>query len=240
MMTDGRSKQHNVHSSGLCCFGRPPVITARFAGRSHACSLLRSVFVRPVSPFLIRVLRDLRYQWCRICPRWLRCALQFLIDRQWFSPKHEEKQRALGLQISRGMLLDDRALNDVTSRILASAIEVHRELGAGLFEGVYHPCLQFELTARGLHFAAEQSVPVIYKSIRLPAAYRVDLIVEDLVVVEVKAIDALAPIHTAQLLTYLRLTERPAGLLINFNVPKLMDGVKRLINPRAQRFSERS
>ncbi len=130
------------------------------------------------------------------------------------------------------MLLDDQRLNDLTGRILASAIEVHRVLGPGLFESVYHPCLRFELAERGLQFATQQSIPIVYKTIRLPAAYRIDVIVEDQVVVEIKSVDALAPLHSSQLLTYLRLTERPAGLLINFNVPTLMSGVRRLINPR--------
>ena|SRR5258705_7120041 len=133
------------------------------------------------------------------------------------------------------MLVEDPQLNELTGRILASAIEVHRVLGAGLFESVYHPCLHFELAERGLRFSTQQLIPIAYKSVRLAAAFRADLIVEDLVIVEIKSVDALAPIHSSQLLTYLRLSERPAGLLVNFNVPKLMDGVKRLINPRVRR-----
>lgn len=89
------------------------------------------------------------------------------------------------------------------------------------------------LTARNLRFVAQRSVPIVYKGMPLDAGYRIDLIVEDAVVVEVKSVVAVLSVHQAQLLTYLQLTECPVGLLINFNVPRLMDGVKRLINPRA-------
>src|SRR5262245_38363756 len=133
------------------------------------------------------------------------------------------------------MLLDDQRLNDLTGKILACAIEVHRVLGPGLLESVYHSCLHFELGERGLEFVTQQAIPITYKSLKLRAEYRTDLIVEGLVVVEIKSVDALAPLHRSQLLTYLRLSACPAGLLINFNVPKLMDGVKRLINSNARR-----
>jgi GxxExxY protein len=128
------------------------------------------------------------------------------------------------------MLLQDERLNDVTRTILGAAIEVHRVLGPGLLESIYLRCFRFELKARGLRVVVQQPIPVIYKTIRLNTAYYVDLIVEDLVIVEVKAVGALAPVYSAQVLTHLRLTKKPAGLLINFNVPRLMDGVKRLIN----------
>lgn len=128
------------------------------------------------------------------------------------------------------MLLKNQRLNDLTHAILAAAIEVHRILGPGLLESVYFTCLQFELAAKGLRFTVQQALPLIYKTVRLESTYRIDLIVEDLVVVEIKSIDALLPVHHAQVVTYLRLTGCPAGLLINFNVPRLMDGVKRLLN----------
>jgi GxxExxY protein len=102
-----------------------------------------------------------------------------------------------------------------------------------LLESIYTPCLQFELTARNLRFVAQRSIPIFYKGMSIAGCYRVDLIVEDLVVVEVKSAVAVLPVHQAQLLTYLSLTGCPVGLLINFNVPRLMDGVKRLLNPRA-------
>jgi GxxExxY protein len=129
------------------------------------------------------------------------------------------------------MLIDDDSLNQLTGLILAAAIEVHRALGPGLLESIYIECLEYELRARGLGFVRQLNVPIIYKGTRLRSSYRVDLIVEDRVVVEVKSVDVLAPVYKAQVLTYMRVTGKAAGLLINFNVPRLMDGVKRLINP---------
>jgi len=131
------------------------------------------------------------------------------------------------------MRIDPSAFNNVTHAILASAIEVHRTLGPGLLESIYTPCVHFELAARKLRFAVQRTIPIVYKGIPLEACYRVDLIVEDVVVVELKSVGALIPVHQAQTLTYMQLTDCPAGLLINFNVPRLMDGVKRLINPRS-------
>jgi GxxExxY protein len=128
------------------------------------------------------------------------------------------------------MFVDPSTFNDLTRSILAGAIEVHRTLGPGLLESTYQQCLQYELASRKLRFLTQQAVPIVYKGIRLDAKYRIDLIVEDRVIVEVKTLQEVAPIHKAQVLTYLRLTGCPAGLLINFNVPRLMDGVKRLIN----------
>ena len=130
-------------------------------------------------------------------------------------------------------MLVDTPVNVITGQIIGAAIEVHRILGPGLLESTYMPCLQFELATGKLRFIAERAVPILYKGMELDAKYRIDLLVEDLVVVEVKSLDHLLPVHQAQVLTYMRLTGCPAGLLINFNVPKLIDGVKRLINPRA-------
>jgi GxxExxY protein len=132
------------------------------------------------------------------------------------------------------MFVDPATFNDLTRNILGAAIEVHRTLGPGLLESIYLECLQCELASRGLRFVAQKPVPIIYKGMKLDASYRIDLIVEDRIVVEVKSVDALAPVHRAQVLTYLRLTGCPAGLLINFNVPRLMDGVKRLINLKSE------
>jgi GxxExxY protein len=129
------------------------------------------------------------------------------------------------------MLLDNQPLNGVTREILGAAIEVHRVLGPGLLESIYQTCLQFELGSRGLRFIVQQPVPILYKATRLQVVYRVDLIVEDLVIVEIKCVDVVSPVHRAQVMTYLRLTGIRAGLLINFNVARLIDGVKRLINP---------
>jgi GxxExxY protein len=129
------------------------------------------------------------------------------------------------------VLIDDTRLNNLTGLILAAAIEVHRVLGPGLLESIYVECLEQELRARGLEFVRQVVVPITYKGARLRSSYRIDLIVEDTVVVEVKSVEVLAPVYKAQVLTYLRVAEKPAGLLINFNVPRLMDGVKRLLNP---------
>ena len=129
-------------------------------------------------------------------------------------------------------MLIDASYNTLTGQILSAAIEVHRTLGPGLLESTYMPCLQFELGARKLRFVTQRSVPIVYKGMRLDAGYRLDLIVEDAVVVEVKSLPTLLAVHQAQVVTYLRLTGCPAGLLINFNVPRLMDGVKRLLHPR--------
>jgi len=131
------------------------------------------------------------------------------------------------------MLVDPAEFKDVTGRVLAGAIEVHRTLGPGLLESIYAPCLQFELAARNLRFVTQRPIPIVYTGMLLEACYRVDLIVEDVVLIEVKSVATLLPVHQAQSLTYMQLTNCPVGLLINFNVPRLMDGVKRLINPRA-------
>lgn len=126
--------------------------------------------------------------------------------------------------------MQTRHLNDISFLIIQSAIEVHRALGPGLLESVYRACLMYELRQRQLAFVAEQLVPLCYKGVMLDSAYRFDVLVEDQIVVEVKAIDQVAPVHEAQLLSYLRLMNKPLGLLINFNVPLLTDGVTRRMN----------
>ena len=123
-------------------------------------------------------------------------------------------------------------LNEITGQIIAAAIEVHRHLGPGLLESAYASCLQRELAERHIRFATQQPVPLVYKGAILEPAYRVDLVVEGTVIVELKCMERLLAIHDAQVLTYLRLTGCPVGLLINFNVPRLKDGIKRLLNPR--------
>ena len=135
------------------------------------------------------------------------------------------------------MRVDPASFNSITSAILGSAIEVHRTLGPGLLESIYRQCFERELVAHNLRFVVHRSIPVVYKGTPLDARYCVDLIVEDLVVVEIKSVGALIPVHEAQTLTYMQLTGCPVGLLINFNVPRLMDGVRRLLNPRAERAS---
>jgi GxxExxY protein len=129
------------------------------------------------------------------------------------------------------MLVETR-FDHVTHEIIAAAVAVHRALGPGLLESAYKTCLCYELAERNIRFAKESSIPVTYKNVRIEVCYRVDLIVEDSVVVELKSVDQIAPIHQAQVLTYMKLTGCPLGLIINFNVPKLTDGVKRLLSPR--------
>ena len=127
-------------------------------------------------------------------------------------------------------MLVDAPFNHLTGVIIAAAIEVHRIVGPGMLESTYMACLQYELGVRKLRFVAQQTLPLVYKGMVLEASYRLDLVVEDTVVVEVKSVSALEAVHDAQLLTYIHLSARPVGLLINFNVPKLVSGVRRLIN----------
>jgi GxxExxY protein len=118
-------------------------------------------------------------------------------------------------------------INELTYETIGAAIEVHRHLGPGLFESSYRECLCEELRLRGVSFKKECIIPLQYKGVRLECGYRVDLLIEDLIVVELKATERLMPIHEAQLLTYLRIGGWKAGLLINFNVPVLKDGIRR-------------
>ena len=118
---------------------------------------------------------------------------------------------------------------ELTAQIIGAAIEVHRELGPGLLESAYQACLARELSLRGLPFMQEKPLPVEYKGTPVDCGYRLDFLVDSKVIVELKAVDALAPVHEAQLLTYLKLTGCRVGLLINFYVPVLKDGIKRLV-----------
>ncbi len=120
-------------------------------------------------------------------------------------------------------------INEITAAIIGAAIEVHRALGPGLLESAYEECLCRELALRQIPFERQRQLPVAYKGLQLDCGYRLDLLVAEAVVVEVKAVEALLPIHEAQLLTYLRLGGWKAGLLINFNVPVLKRGIRRLV-----------
>lgn len=120
--------------------------------------------------------------------------------------------------------------NEISKIIIGAAIEVHKQLGPGLLESTYETCLAYELKEKGLDLKQQLALPVVYKGIKLDAGYRIDLLVENKVVVEVKAVEGLAEIHSAQLLTYLKLKEIKLGLLINFNTPKLVNGIKRMVN----------
>ena len=118
---------------------------------------------------------------------------------------------------------------NLTEQIIGSAIEVHRPLGPGLLESAYEECLCHELSLLGLQFERQKLLPLEYKGIKLDCGYRLDIIVENKVVLELKTVEAIAPIHEAQLLTYLRLSKIKVGLIINFNVPVLKNGVRRFI-----------
>jgi len=120
--------------------------------------------------------------------------------------------------------------NEISEKIIGCSIEVHKALGPGLLESAYLECLYYELQMSGLKVEKQKPLPLVYKEVRLDAGYRLDLIVEDKVVVEIKSIEALNDIHTAQVLTYLKLSGCKLGLLINFNVLRLVDGLKRLVN----------
>jgi GxxExxY protein len=126
--------------------------------------------------------------------------------------------------------MDRQQLDRITDTIIGAAIEVHRALGPGLLESAYEACLSFELAERGVKVEQQKALPVVYRDVRLDCGYRLDLLVENAVVVEIKAVDVLMPIHTAQLLSYLKLSNRPVGLLINFNVKMLRDGIRRMVN----------
>src|SRR5690349_16637950 len=119
--------------------------------------------------------------------------------------------------------------NEITREIIGAAIEVHRLLGPGLLESAYEECLVRELALRKLNVERQKPIPIVYKDMKLECGYRIDLLVESRIIVELKSVEALAPIHEAIILTYIRLSERRLGLLINFNVTVLKDGIKRYI-----------
>jgi GxxExxY protein len=121
-------------------------------------------------------------------------------------------------------------LNDVTGQIVDAAIKVHSALDPGLLESTYEACLMYELVKRGLPTRSQVTLPVRYEDVVIEVGYRIDLLVMDEVILELKSIDAIAPIHRAQLLSYLKLSAKKIGLLINFNVPRLKDGIVRLAN----------
>ncbi len=120
-------------------------------------------------------------------------------------------------------------LNELTEAIIGAAIAVHRELGPGLLESTYEACLVYELIDRGFRVERQKELPVIYRGVKIECGYRLDLIVEDKVVIELKAVDSVLPIHEAQLLSYLKLSGKRVGLLINFNVTQLIKGIRRRV-----------
>jgi GxxExxY protein len=119
---------------------------------------------------------------------------------------------------------------EVSHAIITAAMKVHSELGPGLLESAYQACLQHELKLAGFQSASQVGLPVVYRGIRLEIGYRMDVVVEDLVIVEIKAVDAISPVHQAQIISYLKLSGKSLGLLINFNVVHLKDGIRRFVN----------
>lgn len=120
--------------------------------------------------------------------------------------------------------------NEIATKIIGAAIEVHRQLGPGLLESSYHHCLYHELRSRGIPVCKEVPLPIVYNGEKLDAGYRLDLLVDDKVIIEIKSAEELAKIHVAQVLTYLKLKDKKLGLLINFNTILLKHGIKRILN----------
>ena len=120
--------------------------------------------------------------------------------------------------------------NEITGAIIDTAIDIHRRLGPGLLESVYRKVLAYELTKKGFQTKTEQPIPVVWDEMRLELGFRADVIVNSLVIVETKSVETIHPVHKKQLLTYLRLTDKRVGLLINFNVELLKDGISRVVN----------
>jgi GxxExxY protein len=121
-------------------------------------------------------------------------------------------------------------LNEISSSIIDFAIRVHKELGPGMLEGAYEACLIHELVSNGFSVQSQLTLPILYRGLRIDAGYRIDLLVNECVIVELKAIERLLPVHEAQLLSYLRMSDLRLDLLINFNVKRLVDGVRRVVN----------
>ena len=121
-------------------------------------------------------------------------------------------------------------INQLSSKIIGSAIEVHKTLGPGLLESTYQKCLSHELRLRGISCEDEKPLPLVYKGEKLECGYRLDIVVENAIIVELKSCEKLEPIHKAQLLTYLKLPDLKLGLLLNFNVPLMRDGIVRVVN----------
>ena len=125
---------------------------------------------------------------------------------------------------------ETQRLNLITEKVIGASIEVHKGLGPGLLESAYERCLCYELSLAGLKFERQVPLPLVYKDVKLESGYIMDLVVEDLLVVELKAVERLMPIHEAQLLPYLKPADKRIGLLLNFHIPVLKDGIKRIRN----------
>ena len=127
-------------------------------------------------------------------------------------------------------MTEKEKLNQITEAVIGAAVDIHRTLGPGLLESAYEACLVFELVEHGLKIEQQKPLPVVYRGVKLDCGYRLDILIEESVIVEVKSIDQIAPVHKAQLLSYLKLSGCKVGLLINFNVKVLKDGIVRMVN----------
>ncbi len=127
-------------------------------------------------------------------------------------------------------MTEKEELNNITQIIIGAAINVHRELGPGLLESAYEVCIVFELAQKGLKVEQQKPLPIVYREVKLDCGYRLDLAVENRIIVEIKSVEKLLPIHRAQLMSYLKLSGCKIGLLINFNVKLLKDGIVRIVN----------
>jgi GxxExxY protein len=125
---------------------------------------------------------------------------------------------------------ETQSFGEITEQVIGACIEIHKQIGPGLLESAYEECLCYELVQRDIHFARQKPLPVKYKGVNLDCGYRLDLVIEEKIILELKTVENLLPIHEAQLLTYLKLSGLTLGLLINFNVPVLKSGIKRIAN----------
>ena len=122
-----------------------------------------------------------------------------------------------------------KELDRLAEQIIGAAIEVHKQLGPGLLESAYEQCLAYELEQRGFHVERQKMLPIIYKGLRVDRGYRIDLLVEDQIVLELKTVDAISAVHEAQLLSYLKFARKPLGFILNFNTRRMIDGIKRRV-----------
>jgi|HubBroStandDraft_6_1064221.scaffolds.fasta_scaffold228038_2 GxxExxY protein len=160
--------------------------------------------------------------------RGMKCLRTRSIGADWFYGIVGNRMTNLSIEPPRHRE-DEDARDPRTSPIIGAAIEVHRHLGPGLLETAYEECLCHELKLRGLDFKRQMDLPVIYKGLSLDCGYRIDLVVQDEVILELKSVEKLLPVHQAQILTYMRLAGKKVGLLINFNVPLLTQGIVRRV-----------
>jgi GxxExxY protein len=150
--------------------------------------------------------------------------LRALCGKKTHHGEHRETRREITLVKNKKM-----ETNQITEKIIGCAIEVHKNLGPGLLESAYEECLYYELNNLGLHVKRQLALPLVYKEVKLDAGYRIDLLIESKVIVEIKSVEAIAEIHKAQLMTYMKLANIKIGLLMNFNVSRLKDGIVRWI-----------